>query len=288
MFNPTRHAPSPRSAGLLIKPWAILYRTRPLKLERLKNHVQEVERLYLALKLLRTHFPHALVEQYPGSLKGQFWYQVLAHFLNEVEQHDWFEIDWQPLNEAWQHWLEAGDEENGDHLAVYLHCIPLRMYGFSLDNLHTAPAMELLRILLAREGQVEVVSAQLLIDAEIYDQLETDWSERHRESIRHLLDQIEADPGAWPEPVRFLPELVRWACGQTNNILLDRQFRPYHNGPWLRWDHHLTDLRGAYRRTKPLRNHLARLTAWVDEDAGRLARLAKFLMHGGSTDDLDW
>ena len=288
MFNPTRHAPPPRSAGLLIKPWAILQRTRPLKLERLKIHVQEVERLYLALKLLRRHFPQTVAEQYPGTLKEHPWYQVLAHFLNEIEQQGWFEIDWQPLNEAWQHWLEAGTEENGDHLAVYLHCIPLRMYGFSLDNIHTAPAMELLRILLAREGQVEAVSAQLLIDAELYDQLETNWDESHRQQALLLLDQIEADPGAWPEPVRFLPELVRWACGQTNNILLDRQFRPYHNGPWLRWDHHLTDLRGTYQRTKPLRRHLDRLNTWVEQDAGRLATLAKFLMSGGPTDELDW
>lgn len=77
-FTPYSASQSP--AGLLanknLKPWAILKRLRPVKLETLGRFVSNYHRLNLALKLIEKHFPEEL-KVYDDVSKASWW-EVLA------------------------------------------------------------------------------------------------------------------------------------------------------------------------------------------------------------------
>jgi len=291
MLNLASRASSPRAPGLLalqahgLRPWALLERLRPVKLEALTHQLRGYERLNLALRLIQQHFPAALADY--ADLSSTGWWEVLAHLANLVEEQSWFEVNWPVLNEAWAYWMQDPDEEQGDHLAVFLHYIPVTLYGFTDDEtLFEFPPMELLHTLLA-DCDIGAVSSQLLIDAEIYDNLDS-WRQQDREAIWQLLHGIEADPGRYPEPVRWLPELARWACHRTGNVMLDRHVDPYQAGPWFSWHHDLDEIRHAWRRAQPVIQVFQRLMNWYEHDSSNLAKLANFMMNGGNTDELDW
>jgi hypothetical protein len=202
--------PSQSAPGLLeLKPWANLRRLSPLNLTAIGRRLLAYHRLILGLTLIQKYFPTDVWNEYCRDLTtikpdpnsggaGIGWWQILAHVANVVGEKDWFEINWDALNEAWAWWLQE-DDEDGAHPAVFLHFIPIQLYGFSVgDTLFECPPMELLHALLAPAAEVPTVSAQLLIDAEIYDELDEVWPEADRERAWALLDAIEADPGLYP------------------------------------------------------------------------------------------
>ena len=285
-MSATNAHPAAQSPARLLRPWTLLKRLRPVKVAAVHRRLREVERLSLGLGLLRRHFPAALAEY--GDLKETGWWQVLAHLANLVEEAGWFEINWPVLNDAWALWMSDSEEEEGDHLAVYLHYVPVTLYGFSdRESLFEFPPMELLHALLA-ECEIQAVSSELLIQAELYDGLEN-WSRQDRAAAWQLLGEVESDPGRYPEPVRWLPELARWACHRTGNVMLDRHFDPYDQGPWFTWrEPDLEQLRTAWRRAKPVITAFERLLAWYETDPGKLYHLASYLMKGASCEPLDW
>jgi hypothetical protein len=246
----------------------------------------EYERLRLGLNLIHHHFPAALADY--ADLSGKSWWETLAHLANLVEEAQWFEINWPVLNEAWSYWMSEPEEERGDHLAVFLHYLPVVLYGFTdTESLFEFPPMELLHALLAR-CEIHAVSAHLLVETALYDNLET-WDERDRDSAWKVLEQIEVAPGRYPEPVRWLPELARWACHRTGNVMLDQHFDPCHDGPWFTWrENDLRQIKTAWRRAKPVIDVFQRLMRWYETDPGRLMKLADFIMNGGNCHELDW
>lgn len=285
MFRLDPHPPS-QSPARLLRPWAVLERLRPAKLVAFHLRLREYERLSLGLNLLQHHFPAALVDY--DDLSGKGWWECLAHLANLVEEAGWFEINWPVLNEAWSYWMNEPDEEQGDHLAVFLHYLPVVLYGFTDgESLFEFPPIELLHTLLAR-CEIQAVSSQLLVETELYDNLEQ-WDETDRDSAWKLLEQIEADPGRYAEPVRWLPELARWACHRTGNVMLDQHFDPYGDGPWLTWrESDLLQIKTAWRRARPVIDVFHRLMHWYETDTSNLMKLADFLMNGGNCNELDW
>jgi hypothetical protein len=245
-----------------------------------------------ALELLRQHFPHAVedtalvVKVNPASETGIGWWEVLARVVNLAAKANWFVINWDALNEAWAWWVEKGD--GGDKLAVFLEYIPVKLFGFAGEALFECPPMELLHALLAPAGEVNAISAHLLERAGMdEDELDEIWLDDDRQRAWALLQTIESQPDQYPQPVRWLPELARWACRQTGNILLDHRFDPYGAGPWFRWDE-LPRVQSAWQRALPVVNVLERIWTWIDTDPDNLPALARFLMRGDSTDRLDW
>ena len=150
MFRLDPHPPS-QSPARLLRPWAVLERLRPAKLAAFHLRLREYERLSLGLNLIQHHFPPALVEY--DDLSGKGWWEILAHLANLVEEAEWFEINWPVLNEAWSHWMNDPEEEQGDHLAVFLHYLPVVLYGFTDgESLFEFPPMELLHTLLVQDS----------------------------------------------------------------------------------------------------------------------------------------
>ena len=85
---------------------------------------------------------------------------------------------------------------------------------------------------------------------------------KERARAWEILRGVEQNPGRYPEPVRWLPELARWACRRTGNPLLDRPsaahwVEPYHDGLWLSWESEpeVEQTRSAWRRARLTRSN---------------------------------
>jgi hypothetical protein len=274
------------SLGLLaqpsvqLRPGVLLRRLRPVQLAAVVRQGQQYRRTVQGLKLLRQYFPAELAGY--RDLASVGWWEILAVLANLVGESGWFEVDWDSLNLAWASWMEAADDE-GDYLALFLEYLPVRLYGFSPEELAEFPAMELFRVLL--DERVVEASPNLLIASELYDGL-SDWGETDRAAAWERLRAIEADPGRYPEPVRWLPELARYACRRTGNFILDQTF-DLERGPWLSW-REPEQVRTAWRRARPVIEQFRRLTQWVEADQSRLTLLAYALMEGNHYDELEW
>jgi hypothetical protein len=289
MFATPQAAP-PESLARL-SPRAIVKRLRPIRLVTINHYLGHYARLITALNLLERHFPYAVenaamvVKVDPKGETGLGWWEVLAKVVNLAADRNWFAINWEALNEGWAWWVEQGD--NGDHLAVFLTYIPVKLYGFVGEALFECPPMELLHVLLAPATEVNAVSIPLLEQARIDEELDEIWLEADRQRAWALLDTIENNPDQYPEAVRWLPELARWACRRTGNVILDRQFSPYRDGPWFGWDE-LPEVQRAWQRAEPVIHALDWVQTWAEADPANLAALARFLMRGSSTEPLNW
>jgi hypothetical protein len=243
---------APHPPGLLdqpsvqLRPGALLRRLRPVQLAAVVRQGQQYRRTVQGLKLLQQYFPAELASYQDLASVG--WWEILAVLANLVGESGWFDVDWDSLNLAWASWMEAADDE-GDYLALFLEYLPVRLYGFSPEELAEFPAMELFRVLLDERA-------------------------------------VEADPGRYPEPVRWLPELARYACRRTGNFILDQTFG-LERGPWLSWQEP-EQIRTAWRRARPVIEQFRRLTEWVEADQSRLTLLAYALMEGNHYDELEW
>jgi len=279
------HPPSQSPPGLLDtrRPWAWLERLRPIRIEAWERQLTHFARQGQALTLLRTHFPAAAAE-YPN-LSETGWPELLHRLVGLAGAANLFEPNWPVLNEAWAIWMEQGDEENGDHLALFLTYLPVTLYGFvDGSNLLEYPPMELMHALLA-ECEIKLVSDPVLLDSELYDHLEQ-WDQSEREAVWARLQAIELEPEGYPEPLRWLPELARFACHRTGNPILDHHFNPYGHGPWFRWDE-VEEIRIAWQRAQPVLKAFDRLMAWYETDTQNLMYLTDFLL-GGRDDSLNW
>jgi hypothetical protein len=297
-------------------PWAPLRRWRPVHPRALRKYLLGYHRLEKALTRHQQLFPEVPVAERFGQLRHVRtqvcppshpdpdnpkldsdpavvgWWQVLGSLLSLAEHHEWFEINWPALNDAWAWWRGGGENDSynqGAHLAVFLDYIPLNMYGFNCqETIYEFPPMELFHALFARKCDPGAISARLLMEIELYDEEFDDvWGEADRNRAKALLDEIEANTGRYPEPVKWLPELIRWACHETLNPILDRSFDPHKDGPWFSWDE-AKDVRYAWQRAQGVIKAFHRLMQWYEADSARLIILAQFLMEGKYSDELDW
>jgi hypothetical protein len=268
---------APTETGQL-KPWATLQRFRPLKVGTVQRYLGDQLRLCTAFRRLRQCFPEAM-DQYQA-ISGLGWWEVLAELVNRVEAADWFGVNWALLNQAWAYWMED-ETEAGQQLATFLDYLPLTLFGFSRQELYDQAPLELLHALLSAE-EIEAVSANLLIDSQIFDSL-SDWTGADRQAAWARLDLIETEPDRYPKPICWLPELARWVCDCSGNFILDHQFDPYQPdaASWVRWDDLATleTIKADWPHAQTTISKLEPLLAWYEADpVANLGQLARFLM----------
>jgi hypothetical protein len=210
----------------------------------------------------------------------------LIHVLTVSENESWFNIDWDNIYNLLKLW-EARNVDGGNILANYLHYIPVRFYGFSPTLIKHFPPIELLYILLIKHEEIQRISSQILITLEIYDQFEAQWSETERQAAWRRLHQVEQNPDQYPDIMRHLPILAKWACRMTGNPILDYpppQWsdnrilipQPY----YFRWDD-ASLARMLWQRAKPIIDLLEPFMEWYREDPDNcLIDLFVFLAEG--------
>ena len=184
-----------------------------------------------------------------------------------VEENDWFEIDWDDYNYGLE-CLEENDPETVHYLSTLLHYIPIKLYGFKSAFIRLYPPIDLLRVLLSGSDEAAVGSEMLYLA--IYNLSE--WGPAQQEAAWSRVHAVEAYPDEYPDWLRSLPGLARWACHRTGNAILDlpppgwgqdgrRTLNPY------RLSHHFTwrevdQLRMFWQAAKPL---VKSLEAWMSE-----------------------
>jgi hypothetical protein len=154
--------------------------------------------------------------------------------------------------------------------------------------------MELMYILLSEDEAIESISSDLLITLEIYDQFDDEWTKAERQAAWARMRDVEENPDQYPELVRDLPNLARWATRTTGNPLLDWPPLEWVNN-YLRQPQHfyrfswddVNLVRMLWRQVQPVVGQLKRLTEWAEQDENRLTMLFNFLAEG-DYDHLEW
>jgi hypothetical protein len=178
-----------------------------------------------------------------------------------IEEAGWLEID----RGRW-HDLETGDLSLQDALRGP----PAQLYGWGED-----PPLRLLELML--DGEItderrEALRAMfdiagLYAAAGLHDKL-VFWTEADRLAAWARLDEIEAGPALYPEPLCCRPELARWACHTTGNLVLDKVNKADFGFQDIWTWAGLPDLRQCWQQARPAIDQLRRLREWYEADAG--------------------
>lgn len=277
----------------LPNPWTLLKFARSPRLGALTRKLREYARTSQVLLLFSKHFPWALKEY--KTISQPAWWEMLAHLLNLAETADWFQISWGDFRCGMAVWEEESDD-NGNYLANFLEYIPVVSYGFTPESISNYPPMEMMFILLSNSDQV--FSAPRLSSVFAQYRLEDEWGPLERQQAWERLQAIENEPEQYPEPLRWLPGLARWACGNSGNPILD--------APPLEWDEDDSNetqspqqrplrfiwddaerLRKVWGWARPIVEQLKNLLWWINQDETNLVRLFTFFVEG-DYDQLEW
>ncbi len=232
-------------------------------------------RLGRAGDLIRTHFPEKPVVRANGWMPE--WLAILNQFLIYVEEAGWFEWDYDILNEFYEMaqndsppleevdgpdwWEPAGLAECAQPLDI----IPVRTFGFTIDDwswkgdIGRHPPLALLDGLLG-EGQWLFSEADL--DFSIFDKLPPITSAKDRWRRLNTLDTTSLS-----EPLCWLPEMARYACGQTGNIIMDTPRTDINwMTDWYHWDNptDLAFIRQQWAETKVIRGRIQMFLEWCE------------------------
>lgn len=250
--------PIAAAAGRILKPAAVLKRLRPVRLERAAWHLQERVWLARAVSLLAAHFPQEIGRLEARALADKLgpevdWWTALERFLLCVEDADWFQIDWDMIERlgVWAMELsgDEGQEEPIRILGGYTQGIPAKCFGWETNEeleeesrIAAYPALKVLRDLLGT-GPIDV---DFLIEYELFDAVD----EYDPDEAWERVDRI--GPGL-AAPLCWLPEMARFACDVSGNVILDTTIDETDLWPeqWT-WAKDLDFLRAEWQRAKPV------------------------------------
>lgn len=258
----TLPGPGQVTAARILKPGRILDRLRPVKLETVAKNLWPTGYQYQALKLIETHFPDLL-----PSLDSRLdhWTDTFRELLTQIEAADWFEVDWDWLNDLWQMWMQSGEEGHQHDFAAYLTGLPVRCYGFTEYDRERYPALAVLSRLYDEDNTCSI-DPDILIDLEIYDALAETTNEERR------IQAINTDYSVYAEPLCWLADFVQVAAGKTGNLLLDTTLDPVDWWPdQFTWAQDLERVRDAWPEAKPVARRLARFKEWLDKGDEEMA-----------------
>lgn len=226
-------------------------------------------RRIMALHLIKQFFPEHLPEAF---LKGD-WVDTLWFFLGLVDEQKWFELDWHNLEVLyeWYH-QEYAPEPEEEYDSPYwieqvLRRIPARCYGFcpngdEFDDVTAHPPLELLNILLTPGGhQVSSTLRDLVGNERLYA---LEWDKEDQISAWQWLGAQNLE-NSLPEPLCWLLEVARYACGETGNGLLDTdpclEGWEYFENSWTA--ENLEYLQAENQEAQTILEHVRQFEAWA-------------------------
>lgn len=249
-----------QSADRILKPAAVLRRLRPVTLVKAASILSEHCYLGKALALHREHGPMMLnAYDYPRKALPH-WTEIFNDFLRNVEAWGWFGIDWDLLDADYNGWMEMG-EEGADQFAQYLDYIPIQLFGFSdYDESwpEEYPQVAMLRALLDPGWDQR---GEMLVSLCDQYEIDTDWV-AYSWGLQERLEGGEFDE--LDEPLCWLPEIARIACGRTGNVILDCANYIEEEPLGWRWDRDLEKARRCWAEAKPSIEHWRKFLNWFD------------------------
>ncbi len=250
------------------------------------------------------------------NLPDVWWGQILVETLRQVEGLGWFPIDWGTIDGLFYQSrilisCPARREEQQlieNKLALFIKYVPILLFGFDDQTIETFPPIELLRGLLSCEHHLLNISLSTKRHAGVHCLLvQEGWGDQERAWAWVRLENIEHDPLRYPEPMRLLPILGRWAVGHTGNTLLDispilddyalspfyidsvsiRIIEEHGESHWFTWNN-IEHALAAWQEAWLAQTSLRRVMDWYEREPERLVRLTRFLAKGEGQHELNW
>lgn len=261
-------SPYPATAPGLLSSTRILRRFRPLRLETMGKTLNLEPRRIQALRLVYCYFPHKM----PEVIAYSGWMMILSHFLHQVND-TWFELDW--ANIAMLDYLLRDDypeteEEINDPqweseveklLANLLEVVPFKCLSFEDElneesELGKSPSLNMLM------GAFKLTGPS---DPNLGDTAES--RARKVAAWQHL---NSGDFSSLPEPLCWLPEVIKYVSGETGNTVLDKNcdFLNWDEN-WYRWDKDVDLVMNLIRQAKEVRARITTFSKWADSDESR-------------------
>lgn len=268
--------PDPATTSRLLSSTRMLRRFRPLRLEVMGDALSLGPRRMQALRLVHRHFP----DEMPEVITHPEWMIILNHFLHLVNDH-WFELDWANI-EMLGYWLrddypETEEEMNDPHweseveklLAKLLEFVPFKCLSFE-DELNEDSEV----------GKSPILN--ILMDAFKLDSpsglSQGDTTESRSRKVAAWQHLTAGDFASLPEPLCWLPEVIKYVSGQTGNTILDKNcdFLNWDEN-WYRWDKDLDLVMHLIRQAKEVRARITTFSKWADSDESRLCLIGDLL-----------
>ncbi len=269
-----------------LKPQVVLKRFRLLKTATVYNHLYG----YHLLNQVDKFQGQAGLLQVPGGDDGD-WEEALSCLCTLAARLNWFTVDWDLIDDLWRLGMELGEEEQFHIASHFLFLLPLRLFGWSPEDLWENDLAAKLRALLVSEGESLV-------------KLPFEWGEEDKQKAWARLEDIERDPARYPASVRLLPAICRWATHRSGNFILDTYLalEDYHpvyinfmegvgtpSVEWYTWQpDDLQKVRTAWREAEPVIDSYTRLEKWYCQDEDNDSRLTNFITTGCGIDELKW
>ena len=260
MFEPqtfTQSLDSSRLLGLLPPTFS-----SPIRLSAICDALSPESRRIQALGLVHTYFPGEM----PEVVLNPNWYEILIYFLRLVHHH-WFEIDWDTislLEEANYYECPDLEEDLNDPnwesdalkvLVMVLEDIPFRPFSFN-DEVSARSRIGVSPILLKLRDTFQVESlSQSLGQATNVDRKILPWL-----PLDKLPDQ--------PLPLCWLPDMIRYVCGQTGNPWLDNSpnFINWVENDWFHWNKDIDLIKNSIRSATAIRRRARKFARWAEEN----------------------
>ncbi len=275
----------PDDGSLRLKLQAVLKRFRLLKTATVYSHLYgyhlltQVEKFQGQVGLL----------QVPGG-EGD-WEKALSCLCTLATRLNFFAVDWDIIDDLWQMGMELGEEEQFHIASHFLFLLPLRLFGWSPEDMWENNLIAKLRALLFSEAESLV-------------KLPFEWGEADKLKAWARLEDIERDPAHYPASVHLLPAICRWAAHLSGNFILDTYLSPYERHPvqisfmegagtpsieWYTWQpDDLKKVRAAWQEAEPIIESYDRLEKWGWYDQANIPRLLQFIQTGRGVTELKW
>lgn len=288
---------------------------QPIKPSTYSAELSQLQRIDLVLRRMEHFFPAKFseyVERQPYRFTSVYstpaWWKTLEA-LYHMADGELFGVDWYvlALAEKWNVNNATGWRESMPQAELFLHRLPIRLYGFCEceDNHDIAnyPPLYLMRGLLSLEWRTADGSAAWVIDR--YDLGEEIKQLARTASIWEMwqrLNELERDPDiSGPALIRSLASIAGYATSNSGNPLLDRCYLWHERDPvlgkldpsdliltcgthdYFPWTWHPDSVREAsllWQAAHRVTQAAYQLTRWCERDQKNLTRFARFILTG--------
>lgn len=243
----------PSAAARLLKPARALWLLHPVEIQDIPEKASKNDYEYRAYTVARVHVGVR------DALSDDGWPAVLGTILNTVEGRGWFTVDWETVERDEMVDMEIDTEDEGSYLARWLWEIPIQRYGYSNwdDSWQEEnPMIVILKGLMDKEWSFDSV-----VDWIDNYGLRGDWYNNNQRLVWQRLET--ADFSGYPEPLCWLPLIVKVACNLTGDPLLDFQNYREDEPPCYFWSNP-EPARQAYRQALPNIDRLQKFLQWCD------------------------
>jgi len=228
------------------------------------------------LGLLDAHFAGEAIcsyKDFPGKWET-FTVTMFYEFLKFVKRDDWFEVDENLMHWLYDGWLYEDAYYFFEGISNFFDYMPIRFFGTGSHTIFDNKGLSLLRGLLNADY---LLPSEYLIRYEIYDNIDNKYKRDLYEATQ------DNDYEYFRSPLRYLPEIIRVICKETDNVILDNDDKNIEVDDWmiypmLDWKSDLEMVRRDWQEAKPIIKKLDEFMAWLNDDEANVDKMFEVVL----------